>query len=367
MGLTRRQFGKAVGAAALGVAWRPPRARAALPAMRFGNGAGVTDSQLCFISVGKHPKLGFYKEEGVEAEIINMSSASQTVQAVATGSVEYGALSPVSYLPLFAKNPSLEVVSAYVFLPQTHVLVGVKPDGAVQSIADLKGKNIGIRNQGDTGYFALQAMFKSLGIDPQNDVQWTSVGGGGPAGQALYSGKIDAIAIWDAELARVEVAGFKLRYLPNTPEQQRALGAAFGVNRSALKADRRRYVGLFRGVAKSTVFARANPELAIRLHWELYPESKPKGKSEEDAMREALYVINVRKEKWFPGPFQKDKRIGGSTLEDWQGMVQYVGRLNPQVPAAIKDPSALFTDELIDEVNQFDRAAIERMAQTLTL
>jgi hypothetical protein len=48
-------------------------------------------------------------------------------------------------------------------------------------------------------------------------------------------------------------------------------------------------------------------------------------------------------------------------------MVQYVGRLYPQVPSAIKDPSALFTDELIDDVNQFDRAAVERMAQTLTL
>jgi NitT/TauT family transport system substrate-binding protein len=210
-------------------------------------------------------------------------------------------------------------------------------------------------------------MLKTLGLDPQHDVEYTPVSGGGPAGQALYSGKIDAIAIWDAELARVEIAGFKLRYLPNTPEQQRALGAAFGVSRAALKADRRRYVGLFRGVAKSTVFARANPELAIRLHWELYPESKPKGKGEDEAMREALYVINARKEKWFAGPHQTDKRIGGSSLEDWAGMVSYLGGLYPQVPAVIKDPPQLFTNELIDEVNQFDRAAIESLAQTLTL
>jgi hypothetical protein len=48
-------------------------------------------------------------------------------------------------------------------------------------------------------------------------------------------------------------------------------------------------------------------------------------------------------------------------------MVSYLGGLYPQVPAVIKDASVLFTDELLDEVNQFDRAAIERIAQTLTL
>lgn len=364
MTITRRDFAKGAAAAALAPALWPRRAHAELPVMRFGNGAGITDSQLCFISVGKHPKLNFYQEEGVAAEIINMSSASQTVQAVATGSVEYGALSPLSYLGIYAKNPSLEVVSAYVFLPQTHVLVGVKPDSAFKAIADLKGKNIGIRNTGDTGYFGFRAMLKSLGMDPDHDVEYTSVNGGGPAGAALYSGKIDAIAIWDAELARVEMAGFKLRYLPNTPPQQRALGAAFGVNRAALAAKRQNYVGLFRGIAKSTVFAHANPEAAIRLHWELYPESKPKGKPEEEALREQLYVIDSRKEKWFPGPYQKDKRIGGSTLEDWQGMVSYVAPLNPQVSQAIKDASVLFTNDVIDDVNKFDRGAIEQMAKS---
>jgi hypothetical protein len=35
------------------------------------------------------------------------------------------------------------------------------------------------------------------------------------------------------------VAGFKLRYLPNMPGQQRLFGAADGLSRSALKARRK--------------------------------------------------------------------------------------------------------------------------------
>jgi NitT/TauT family transport system substrate-binding protein len=365
--LTRRDFGRAVGATALATGLRPMAARAEVPVMHFGNAAGINDAQLSFITVGKHPKLNYYGVEGVDADVVNMSSGAQTLQALSTDRVEFATLSPVNYLPLYAKTPSLNIVCAYVFIQQNHLLVGVKPDSSIQTIADLKGKTIGIRNPGDTGYLGLQSMFREIGIDPGRDVEWLSVGGGGPAGQALSGGRIEAIAIWDAELARVELAGFKLRYLPNTPGAQHLFGTTFGVSRSGLAANRQKYVGVFRGIAKSTVFAAANPEMAIRIHWQLYPESKPKGKSEEEALREALFVINVRKDKWFAGPWQADKRMGASSLEVWQEQVRFIGLQDKEVPEHIKDAAPLFTNDLIDEVNQFDRGAVERAAKTFTL
>ena len=33
--------------------------------------------------------------------------------------------------------------------------------------------------------------------------------------------------------------------------------------------------GVARGIAKATVFGLANPEAAVRIHWKLYPASKP--------------------------------------------------------------------------------------------
>jgi NitT/TauT family transport system substrate-binding protein len=367
--ITRREFGKGA-AASLALTTGPAHAApaaASVPLLRFGNAAGITDSQLSFITVGRHPKLGFYEAEGIDTDTVNMSSTSQTLGAIAQGQVEYASLAVGSYLPLIAKNPALDVVSAYVFLPQNHLLVGVKPDSPVKSIGDLKGRTIGIRNTGDTGYYGTMAMFRELGLDPGTDAQWLSVGTGGPAGAALYNGSIDAIAIWDAELARVELAGFRLRYLPNTPEAQKLSGVSFGIRRSDLKANRRNYVGLFRGIAKSTIFAASNPELAIRMHWQTYPESKPKGKSEDEALKDALFVLIARKDKWFAPPSRGDSRMGAGTLADWQGQVRYVGQQNPEVIEKIKDASTLFTNELIDEVNDFDRAEIQRLAGTVSL
>ena len=42
--------------------------------MHFGNAAGITDSQLLFVTAGKHPKLGFYRQEGIDADTVNMDS-----------------------------------------------------------------------------------------------------------------------------------------------------------------------------------------------------------------------------------------------------------------------------------------------------
>jgi NitT/TauT family transport system substrate-binding protein len=343
----------------------PRSARADMKAMRFGNAAGVNDPQISFITVGNHPKLGYYRDEGIEAHVVNMSSSSQSLQALATDDVEFATLSPATYLPIIAKNPSLNIISVYTWLRQMHYSVGVKPDSPFKTIADLKGQKIGIRNQGDGGYFALQAMFQELGIDPQRDVEWISVGTGGPAGAALYNGSIDAIAIWDAELARVEIASFKLRYIPNTPLMQKMFGSSFGVSRTALKHRRAEIVGLFRGMAKSTIFAHTNPTLAIRIHWALFPESKPKGKSDAEALKDALHILEVRKDKWFAAPWQADKRMGASSLAEWQEQVRFAGLQDPTVPDKIKDVAALFTNELIDEVNNFDRSAVERQAREL--
>ncbi len=358
--ITRRNLGGIAAAAAASSLVLPKPARAETIAMRMGNAAGIVDPQLAFATVGMHPKLGYYAAEGLSLDVLNMSSSSQSMQALATGAVEFATINPLTFLPVFAKNPSLDVVCAYEWCPQAYWEVTVKPDSPVQALTDLKGKKIGIRNTGDTGYFGAKAMLNELGMNAENDVEWISVGDGGPAGDALYRGRVDALAIWDAADARIELAGFKLRYLPTTPMTHKLFGATYGVNRARLKSERTKFVGLFRAMAKSTIFTAANPDTAIRLHWELYPESKPKGVSEEKALEEMRFIVGKRAPKWFAYPGAADQRMGTSSLAEWQLATQYT-----KTTAKIPDPAVLFTNELIADVNKFDRAAIEAQARAM--
>ena len=82
------------------------------------------------------------------------------------------------------------------------------------------------------------------------------------------------------------------------------------------------------------------------LHRQMYPETKPKGKSEAEALKEALHVIHTRTWKWLPSEQDEDKRIGGSTLRQWQAQLRFVS-----VQDQIRDANVLFTNDLLDDVN----------------
>lgn len=361
--INRRHFNTLVGSAAIGLVVAPHVARSqSLPVVRLGNAAGIIDPQLIFLTMGQHPRLKYYEEEGCKLDIINMSGSGQTLQTIATANVETSAISPTVFLPVYVKNPDIDIIFPYIWLRQPHWSVAVKPDSPIKSLAELKGKTVGIRNQGDTGYFGARAMFRELDIDPDKDVEWVSVGDGGPAGEAVYRGRVDAMAFWDGSFARIEIAGFPLRHLPNSPGMQKLFGNGYAVRRSDLAKRRELYVGFFRAMAKSTVFAYANPDLAIKLHWDIYPETKPKGKTDQEAFTEARKVVDSRKDKWFAGAWQTDKRFGGQTLDEWQAQVHFAG-----LDGQVNDLNKVFTTEILDEVNKFDRAAIEAKAKAMKI
>jgi NitT/TauT family transport system substrate-binding protein len=255
--------------------------------------------------------------------------------------------SPVWYM----RRPEL------VLSPILQWAAAVNPESQIKETTGLKGKKLGVRSPSDTGLFGVRGNLSAVGIDPDRDVEWISIGSGGPAGDALTKGKVDALASWDGELSRIESVGFKLRYLPNPPVAADLFGSTFGINQHQLKNETSTFIGIFRAIAKSTVFAAKNPRAAIRLHWELFPESKPKRLDENEALEGALFIVERRRPLWFPVRASDDQRLGAQSQTQWQSMAAFTG-----VTDRIADVSQLFTNDLIDDVNRFDRMAIEKQA-----
>lgn len=360
--ISRRDFGLMSAGAGLSLLTVGETNAQGITTMRLANASGVIDSQVIFMTVGMNPKVGYYAAEKVAMEVTNMSGAAQTMQAVATGNVEISPIGPPLFLNAYMKAPNIDVVFVYNWLRQCHWGIGVKPDSPIKQVAELKGKKIAIRNQGDTGYFGARAMLKELKIDPDKDVEWVSVGDGGPAGDAVYKSRADALALWDGAFARVEIAGFPMRYLPNTDGMKHLFGNGYAVRKSEFAKNKEVLIRFFRAMAMGTVFAYANPEASIRLAWEVYPETKPKGKSDEESMRESLVVVNSRKDKWFPGAWAKDKRFGAFTKEEWEAQVKFA-----DLEDKIKDVTAFYSNDLIDEINKFDPKPIIERAKSFKL
>lgn len=356
---TRREFGLGMGAL-LAV----PAFAQGVKVLKVANTAGVMDAQQCFITCGQHPKLNFYKQEGVDVEYVNMTSITQALQSLMTRQVHFGPMAPGILLPAVAKEPSLDLVAVYEWLPRNANVICVKPGSPIKSAADLAGKRIGVRNQGDPGIVSTKTMLAELGLK-DDKCEYIAIGDGLPAGAAIDNDRVDAFVTFDTAAARVELVGTKLRYVPLTTKFSQLGSSWITVPRKSLKDDRKAYVGLFRAMAKSTLFAHSNLDAAFDAHWAVYPESRPKGKTEDEARKEMKFILKDRKENWMRRADDPDQRMGASSLAEWKAHIEVTTETAKMPDLASKvDAGKVFSNELIDEVNQFDKAAVVALARS---
>ncbi len=114
------------------------------------------------------------------------------------------------------------------------------------------------------------------------------------------------------------------------------------------------------GYAKGTIFAMANPEAAIRILWEVFPQTKATGKTEEEALKDDIKTLEARARNWPPAAGGVTK-WGENSETNYGAYVDFLvknGVLKEKVPAG-----DLITNELIDDINKFDAAAIATMAK----
>lgn len=335
---------------------------------RAANPNAVLDAQQAFATCGRHPKLNYFEAEGVDLEYVNMSAITQAMMSIATKQADTGSLAPALFLPAIAKEPGLGLIAAYKWLPRNANVVIVNASSPIKTVKDTVGKRIGIRNQGDGGVTQLQMMYAELGL-PTADINFVPVGDVGVAATALKDNRVDAYVTFDTVGGRMEALGFPIRYLPLPPAYASLGSGWFGFRKSDIKDNRKQVAGFCRAMAKSTVFAHANLAQALNIHWALYPDSKPAGKSLDEARKEIEVILGQRRNNWIRWPDDPDQRWGASTAAEWKTLIDVTARSsnNPQLAQQIGDVSNVFTNELVDEINDFDKAAVARQAREFRL
>jgi len=114
------------------------------------------------------------------------------------------------------------------------------------------------------------------------------------------------------------------------------------------------------GYAMGTVFVLANPEAAIRILWEVFPQTKATGKDEATAMRDDVKTLLARAKSWKLESVGA-KKWGDNSVENYGAYIDFLvknGLLKEK--AATTD---LITNDLIDDINKFDVKEIETMAK----
>ncbi|MEV4469745.1 ABC transporter substrate-binding protein [Nonomuraea salmonea] len=295
---------------------------------------------------------GFYEQEGLKVTTNLFPSATQAAQQVAGGGADLGLMTVEPVAIGHDKDLDLAYFSSYwakwIYSLQV-------PDGsAVRSIADLKGKKIGVSAVASSGAtFARTAMeLNGLG---QNGATLVPIGAGAQQINAIKSGQVDALALWDIQYQIVRNAGVTLTPLP-IKETADAWGGGFATSRKNLEAKKDVLERFGRAVAKAFVFAKANPEAAIRDLWKLYPETRG-SEPEEKALADGVKVLEVR----LDGQGFDDKTLGRIDEAAFTRSLDFMASagLIKKFPA-----KEIYTDAMFKAFNEFSHDEVVKQAES---
>ena len=302
-------------------------------------------------------KLGWYAPAGIKVQLVPVPGSTDCTKLVATGDLR-NSLPSIEPLPA-ALRQGVKAKIFYTAYQGNIYGIAVPAQSPIQSIKDLKGKRIGVASMGSAGVPVARGLLAMNGLDPEKDAHIVVVGEAAQAAALVRSEQVSALSLYDTQYALIDAAGVPLRLLDGGPVAKFPSNGFFALEET-LKKDRVQALALVKGYAMGTVFAIANPEAAVRILYEVYPQTKPTGKSDEQALRDDVRTLLARAEHW-KLEAGGVKRWGESSLKDFDAYEDFLVKwkvIEAKVPA-----TDLVTNEMIDDVNRFDPARVAAEAK----
>jgi len=140
--------------------------------------------------------LGYFKAEGLDVTIADFAGGSRALQAVIGGSADVVSGAFEHTINMQVKGQRLRAFALQGRAPQ--IVLGVNPKTMpnFKTVADLKGKKLGVTAPGSSTNVLANFVLAKAGLKP-SDVSIVGVGAGSGAVAAMRSGQIDAISNLD--------------------------------------------------------------------------------------------------------------------------------------------------------------------------
>src|SRR5207237_4601205 len=112
--------------------------------------------------------FGYFKDENLTVELIRFDGGVGSLRASAAGAIDLAAASSEPVLDAIANGADVRIV--YSYAPNVDVSFAVGP--GIKTLADLKGKTMGIQEAGGFADVMTRIILKKAGLDPTNDVKF---------------------------------------------------------------------------------------------------------------------------------------------------------------------------------------------------
>jgi len=151
-------------------------------------------------------QLGYFKAEGLDLTINDFAGGAQSLRALVGGSVDVVSGAFEHTVNMQAKGQRL---TAFVLMGRApQIVLGVNPKTMpnFKTLADLKGKKIGVTAPGSSTNVMANFALARAGLKP-TDVSFIGVGASSGAVAAMRSGQIDAISNLDPMITLLQRSG----------------------------------------------------------------------------------------------------------------------------------------------------------------
>jgi NitT/TauT family transport system substrate-binding protein len=286
--------------------------------------------------------LGYYEAAGIELNPLPSDTSVAFVAFLANGQADIALLD--SSEVFHAREAGIPISVVYEVHQHAFEAIGVPDDSPVKSVADLKGKTIGLASDRDS--ITVQVALDTVGLKME-DVKTVVVGESGPVmAKAFLDKQIDAASAGTIDFIAVENAGLEIREI-TPPEITKNPANSFAILSS--RADELRPIlskffnAWSRGVAAGDLDRQVVAAMVRR--------SAPQQWENEAAGKALLDFAVDKANKPRTGIY------GKSEPEVWKQWGETYMKLGELKKAA--DPSEFLDESLIEAANDFDPAKVK--------
>ena len=179
----------------------------------------------------------YFEEQGLEPKGFNFDTGGKSIAALIGGSADFAANALEHAIKAKVQGKDLVYVFSSTRLPGFGLIVASAQKGEIKSVADLRGKPVGVSGIGVASHVLLDYMLKRNGVDPK-DVKVIAVGLS-TMPPALEGGKIVAGMAGEPFFSRLiaKGSGFSMGNMSTLKDTQAILGGEYAFSGAITRPD----------------------------------------------------------------------------------------------------------------------------------
>lgn len=203
--LSRRTFGALTALSAAAVLAHGPAGAQRDAAVRgkITIAVGGGQSALYYLPLALANHLGYFRTEGLDVTLVDLSAGAKALQAVQQGLADVGAGAFEHTLRTQAQGQACRALVLMGRAPQLAMAVSLRSLPTYQRIRDLAGRRIGVSSVGSSTHLAASLVLSGGGVSPK-EVGFVGVGSGVGAMNAVRSGQVHALCHVDPLMTLLE-------------------------------------------------------------------------------------------------------------------------------------------------------------------